>query len=92
MAAKQTATAARDINALVESLYAGVTEQQPAGPGLIRRLFEVTGNVVADSGDMFAELGAGFKAANRNYHVQRTVALDRQKERTKARLLKLLEQ
>ena len=58
----------------------------------IRRSFEVTGNVVADSGDMFSEIGAGFTAAKHNYRVQREVALERQKARTKQRLLALMAQ
>lgn len=83
---------ARDIDQLVESLYAGVAEEGTAGPGIIRRTFEVIGDRVADSGDLFAELNAGFRAGRRNFHVQKTVALDRQKERTKQRLLALMAQ
>ena len=89
--AQQSAKPALDIDALVESLYAG---QAPSNPepkvGLTRRLFQVTGNVVADSGDMFSEIGAGFTAAKHNYRVQREVALERQKARTKQRLLALM--
>ena len=41
---------------------------------------------------MFSEIGAGFTAAKHNYRVQREVALERQKERTKQRLLALMAQ
>ena len=91
--AQQSAKPALDIDALVEKMYSGAAPEVAAPKvGLIRRTFEVTGNVVADSGDMFSEIGAGFTAAKHNYRVQREVALERQKERTKARLRLMLEQ
>ena len=84
---------ALDIDALVEKMYSGAAPEVAAPKvGLIRRTFEVTGNVVADSGDMLSEIGAGFTAAKHNYRVQREVALERQKARTKQRLLALMAQ
>ena len=95
--ARTTAQSAKpaqlDIDALVEKMYSGAAPEVAAPKvGLIRRTFEVTGNVVADSGDMFSEIGAGFTAAKHNYRVQREVALERQKARTKQRLLALMAQ
>ena len=82
-----------DIDALVESLYAG---QAPSNPepkvGLTRRLFQVTGNALADSGDLFASVGAGARASVANYKVARETEYQRQMERTKARLRLMLEQ
>lgn len=84
---------ALDIDALVEKMYSGLAPEVIAPKvGLVRRTFEVTGNIVADSGDMFSEIGAGFTAAKHNYRVQREVALERQKARTKQRLRLMLEQ
>lgn len=82
-----------DIDALVESLYAG---QAPSAPepkvGLTRRIFQVTGNALADSGDLFASVGAGARASVANYKVARETEYQRQMERTKARLRLMLEQ
>lgn len=84
---------ALDIDALVESLYAG---QAPSAPepkvGLTRRIFQVTGNALADSGDLFASVGAGARASVANYKVARETEYQRQMERTKARLRLMLEQ
>lgn len=84
---------ALDIDALVESLYAG---QAPSAPepkvGLTRRIFQVTGNALADSGDLFASIGAGARASVANYKVARETEYQRQMERTKARLRLMLEQ
>ena len=84
---------ALDIDALVESLYAG---QAPGAPepkvGLTRRIFQVTGNALADSGDLFASVGAGARASVANYKVARETEYQRQMERTKARLRLMLEQ
>ena len=70
---------ALDIDALVESLYAG---QAPSAPepkvGLTRRLFQVTGNALADSGDLFASVGAGARASVANYKVARETEYQRQ--------------
>ena len=90
----QTATKpALDIDALVESLYAG---QAPSAPepkvGLTRRIFQVAGNALADSGDLFASVGAGARASVANYKVARETEYQRQMERTKARLRLMLEQ
>ena len=84
---------ALDIDALVESLYAG---QAPSAPepkvGLTRRIFQVTGNALADSGDLFASVGAGARASVANYKVARETEYQRQMERTKARLRLMREQ
>lgn len=89
----QTAAPKLDIDALVEKMYSGLAPEVVAPKaGIVRRTFEVTGNIVADSGDMFSEIGAGFTAAKHNYRVQREVALERQKARTKQRLLALMAQ
>ena len=84
---------ALDIDALVESLYAG---QAPSAPepkvGLTRRIFQVAGNALADSGDLFASVGAGARASVANYKVARETEYQRQMERTKARLRLMLEQ
>lgn len=93
-AAQKTAQKpALDIDALVESLYAG---QAPSAPepkvGLTRRIFQVTGNALADSGDLFASVGAGARASVANYKVARETEYQRQMERTKARLRLMLEQ
>lgn len=84
---------ALDIDALVESLYAG---QAPSATepkvGLTRRIFQVTGNALADSGDLFASVGAGARASVANYKVARETEYQRQMERTKARLRLMLEQ
>ena len=82
---------ALDIDALVESLYAG---QAPSDSevGLTRRLSQGTGNALADSGDLFASVGAGARASVANYKVARETEYQRQMERTKARLRLMLEQ
>lgn len=91
--AQQSAAPKLDIDALVEKMYSGLAPEVVAPKvGFVRRTFEVTGNIVADSGDMFSEIGAGFSAAKHNYRVQREVALERQKARTKQRLLALMAQ
>ena len=87
----QSAKPALDIDALVEKMYSGAAPSNPEPKvGLTRRLFQVTGNALADSGDMFSEIGVGFTAAKHNYRVQREMALERQKARTKQRLLALM--
>ena len=60
--------------------------------GLTRRIFQVTGNALADSGDLFASVGAGARASVANYKVARETEYQRQMERTKARLRLMLEQ
>ena len=84
---------ALDIDALVESLYAG---QAPSAPepkvGLTRRIFQVTSNALADSGDLFTSVGASARASVANYKVARETKYQRQMERTKARLRLMLEQ
>lgn len=76
------------LNELVDRAFAGtpITDGEDHPVGLARRAFGAVGNSVADSGDLFAELGAGFKAAAFNYGVAKNAALERQKQRTKARL------
>ena len=89
----QSAKPALDIDALVEKMYSGAAPEVAAPKvGLIRRTFEVTGNVVADSGDLFASVGAGARASVANYKVARETEYQRQMERTKARLRLMLEQ
>jgi hypothetical protein len=94
MAAKQTSAVApstRNIDELIDRLYANPTTGSSSS-GIIRKTFEVVGDTIADSGDLLAELRAGLSAGRRNYAVQKEIAIDRQKARTRERLSRLLEQ
>ena len=77
-----------NLDDLVDRLYAGQkVEQLPSdGVGFGSKVASFFGDRVADSGDVVAELGAGFTAAGRNYDVAREAALERQKLRTKRRI------
>jgi len=77
-----------NLDELVDRLYAGQkVEQLPSdGVGFGSKVASFFGDRVADSGDIAAELGAGFVAAGRNYSVAHEAALERQKLRTKRRI------
>lgn len=76
----------KDLDAMIEKLFAG--EQLPEQPsvGFGTKVANFFGNRVADSGEPIAELRAGFTAAGLNYQVAKEAALERQKQRTKARI------
>ena len=78
-----------DVDALVERLFAG---ERSANVGIGTRIAGFFGNRIADSGDLVAEVSAGFKAAGANYAISKETAYQRQMARTKERVRRYLEQ
>ena len=78
-----------DVDALVERLFAG---ERSSNVGIATRIAGFFGNRIADSGDLVAEVSAGFKAAGANYAISKETAYQRQMNRTKERVKRYLEQ
>lgn len=87
MAAKNTTAApATDLDALIDRMFAGEQMPETDSVGFGTKVAAFFGDRVADSGDPLAEITQGFKAAGLNYQVAKEAALERQKQRTKARI------